>query len=83
MLTSPQDHWMRKQKEFESWSEKTRKIILDQSETEKLKKVVLKQRNFTRRWWQCVSVGGRHFGRLEGGRLGEVSQLGRLGGLGR
>ncbi len=37
MLTSSQDHWRIKRQEFESWSEKTRKKILDQSEAEKKK----------------------------------------------
>ena len=46
---------------------KTRKRILDQSEAEKLKKVVLKRKNFTRRWWRCVRGEG---GWLGGWRVG-------------
>ena len=59
---------------------KTRKRILDQSEAEKLKKVVLKQKNFTRRWWRCVrGEGGWEVGGWAVERDKSVRTVGWLG----
>ncbi len=61
---------------------KTRKRISDQSEAEKLKKVVFETKKFHKTLVAVCESGRREAGRLEGGRLGEVSRLGQLVGLG-
>ena len=60
---------------------KTRKRTLDQSEAEKLKKVVFETKKFHKTLVAVCGSGRREVGRLEGGRLGEISRLGQLGGL--
>ena len=62
---------------------KTRKRILDQSEAEKLKKVVFETKKFHKTLVAVCESGRREVGRLEGGRLGGVSGVSRLGQLGR
>ena len=82
MVTSPQDHWMKKMKNVESWKEKAeRRKIGPIGDCEK-KKVCLETKNFHKTLVAVCECGRLEVGRLEGGRLKEISRLGRLGGWG-
>ncbi len=56
---------------------------MDQSEAEKLKKVVFETKKIHKTLVVVCERGRREVGGLEGGRLGEVKRFGRLSGLGR
>ncbi len=72
-----------KVKDLDGWNGIDKKKILDQSKTEKEKKIVLKQNFFHKTLVVVCECGRLEVGRLDCGRLGLMCRLGQLGRLER